>query len=57
MEKIAGLSNRVLEIDLSSNSYTVYNVPEELTRLYLKGKRTGPENIRLGWAYSNGSGR
>jgi len=38
MNNIVGLSNRVLEIELSDKSFTIYNVPEEYTKLYLGGK-------------------
>ncbi|MCD4769810.1 MAG: hypothetical protein K8R35_06555 [Bacteroidales bacterium] len=38
MTEITGLSNKVLEIDLSKSSYSVYTVPDEDTRKYLGGK-------------------
>lgn len=38
MKEITGLSNRILEINLTEKSYEVYEVPDNLTKLYLGGK-------------------
>jgi len=39
--EIVGTSNRVLEVDLSTKTYTVYKVPEEERKMYLGGKGLG----------------
>ncbi|HOV09997.1 MAG TPA: aldehyde ferredoxin oxidoreductase family protein [Spirochaetota bacterium] len=41
MQEITGTSNRILEVDLSTKSFSVYNVTEEELRLYLGGKGLG----------------
>ena len=38
MQDITGTSNRILEVDLSKKSFTVYEVDKEDLRLYLGGK-------------------
>lgn len=41
LPEIAGPSNKVLEVDLTSRSFTVYQVTDEERRLYLGGKGLG----------------
>jgi len=41
MEEICGTSNRVLEVDLTSRSYTVYTVTDRERRMFLGGKGLG----------------
>lgn len=38
MNEITGLSNRVLDIDLSSGRWSIITIPEEDTKLYMGGK-------------------
>ena len=41
LPEIAGPSNKVLEVDLTSRTFTVYQVTDEERRMYLGGKGLG----------------
>ena len=41
MQEITGTSNRILEVDLSTKSFSVFEVPEKDRELYLGGKGLG----------------
>ena len=41
MQEIIGTSNKILEVDLSTKSFKVFEVPEEDRKLYLGGKGLG----------------
>lgn len=41
MKEITGTSNKILEVDLTAKTFTVYDVPEKDRKMYLGGKGLG----------------